>query len=138
MIKGWATLAIGLLAVLAIVGGLILTGGPGQARKERRDRQRENDLSNLSAMVTCLARENGNRLPKTIAPDPQCDWQVVLEDGFTGQSYRYQVTGPRSYRLCAEFELPPTGPRTRGARDDAGCISHDFVPMPTQTPGADP
>ena len=38
--KGWATIAIALLAAAALGGGLALSGGPGQGRKERRDEAR--------------------------------------------------------------------------------------------------
>ncbi|WP_347267824.1 hypothetical protein [Paracoccus sp. (in: a-proteobacteria)] len=129
MIRGWATAAIGLLAAAAVVAGLVLTGGPGQARKERRDRQRESDLASLAGMVDCLARENGGRPPAAIAATPACDWQVPLQDAFTGAAYVYEVTGPRSYRLCATFDLPPAGPPMRGSRDAQGCISHEVPPM---------
>lgn len=136
MIKGWATFTIGLLAVVAILVGLALTGGPGQARKERRDRERESDLSSIGGLVDCLARENGNRLPKVPEATAQCDWQVRLADPFTGQPYVYEVTGLRSYRLCAGFELPADDPPGRNRPDAQGCISREFVPVVPDPPGA--
>lgn len=136
MIKGWAAFAIALLAAVAVIAGLALTGGPGQARKERRDRERESDLSALARLVVCLARENGDRLPAALAITPQCDWQVRLADPFTGDAYRYEVTGPRSYRLCAGFELPPRRPSGPAARDATGCSARSFIPAGPQRPGA--
>lgn len=137
MIKGWATIAIALLAAAAVVAGLALTGGPGHARKERRDRERESDLANLGRLVVCLARENGDRLPETLATTPQCDWQVRLADPFTGAPYRYEVTGPRSYRLCAGFELPQPPRSGPWDRDAAGCSTRSFIPTGSQRPGAE-
>ena len=130
MTKGWATAAIVLIAALAIGAGLALTGGPGQARKERRDKQRENDLNMLARLVDCMATENRGQLPDALAPAPQCNWQVQLNDPFTKQPYRYQVTSPRSYQLCATFETPP--PKTRGpwGRDENGCVSRQYIRSP--------
>lgn len=137
MTKGWATIAIGLLAAIAVIAGLVVTGGPGHARKERRDQQRDGDLASLADMVACLARENGNRLPDQLAPSPQCNWQTPLTDAFSGRPYRYEVTGPRSYRLCADFDLPPPAARGMGARNAEGCVSREFLPDPASTPGAE-
>ena len=39
--RGWATAAIAVLAAAAVGGGLALSGGPGQGRKERRDEARQ-------------------------------------------------------------------------------------------------
>ncbi len=138
MIKGWATLAIALLAATAVVAGLALTGGPGHARKERRDRERENDLANLGRLVVCLARENGDRLPEMLDTTPRCDRQVRLADPFTGEPYRYEVTGPRSYRLCAGFELPQRRSPGLADRDATGCSTRTFIPAGPQRPGAGP
>ncbi|MEF9602927.1 hypothetical protein O4J55_11450, partial [Paracoccus sp. PXZ] len=126
MIKGWATIAIALLAAVAVVAGLALTGGPGHARKERRDRERESDLADLGRLVVCLARENDDRLPEALETTPPCDWQVRLADPFTGVPYRYEVTGPRSYRLCAGFELPPRRSPGLAERDATGCSTRSF------------
>ncbi|KRW95763.1 hypothetical protein [Paracoccus sp. MKU1] len=136
MIKGWATIAIALLAAVAVVAGLALTGGPGHARKERRDRERESDLADLGRLVVCLARENGDRLPEALETTPPCDWQVRLADPFTGVPYRYEVTGPRSYRLCAGFELPPRRSPGLAERDETGCSARSFIPAGPQRPGA--
>ncbi|SIR05136.1 hypothetical protein SAMN05421641_12235 [Paracoccus thiocyanatus] len=127
MTKGWAAIALALLAVAAVIAGLAATGGPGQARKERRDRERESDLANLSRLVLCLARENGDRLPATLKTSAECDWQLRLADPFTGAPYRYEAMDARSYRLCADFELPQRPP-ILGDRDAAGCIHRSFAP----------
>ncbi|MFC3570586.1 hypothetical protein [Paracoccus sp. TOH] len=136
MTRRWPTIAIGLLAAIAIVLGLALTGGPGQARKERRDRQREGDLSALATLVRCLADNNGRRLPARLETTPQCDWQARLADPFTGAPYRYEVTGPRSYRLCAGFELPEDRPPGLRDRDAEGCVRRDYLPSASAAPAA--
>lgn len=133
--RGWPAIGIGLFAALAIGAGLVLTGGPGQARKERRDSQRDSDLSALSALVRCLAEQEGRKLPQRLQITDDCGAQARLEDPFTGQPYRYEVTGPRSYRLCAGFELPEERPPGLGDRDAAGCVSREYLPSLPDTPG---
>lgn len=128
MTKGWATLALAIAAVVMIGAGLALTGGPGQARKERRDQDRESDLMALTGLVDCLALANRGQLPDRLVATAECDWHAALDDPFSGQPYRYERTGPRSYRLCAAFETPPTEPLAAWGRDSEGCISRMHVP----------
>ena len=130
MTKGWATVALLTVAAIVIGAGLALTGGPGQARKERRDQQRADDLSTLAGLVECLAGTNRGQLPDRLAVTLQCDWQAALNDPYTGQPYRYEATGPRSYRLCADFETPPPGTRRPWGRDANGCIGRQYAPSP--------
>lgn len=129
--KGWATAAIVALSVAAIVAGLALTGGPGTARKQNRDRDREQDLMALAAFVDCLATE-ANELPARIEPTRQCDRRLRMADPQTGAAYRYRVVDPGHYRLCADFELPPERPDDPWGRDAQGCIARDFRPDPAR------
>lgn len=130
MTKGWATAALVVIAVALIGVGLLLTGGPDQARKERRDQEREDDLGSLASLVDCLASANGGRLPDRLAQTSDCDWQARLADPFTNQPYRYERITERSYQLCATFETPP--PKTRGpwGRDENGCVSRQYIRSP--------
>ena len=125
--KGWAAIAQAVIAAIVIGAGLALTGGPVEARKERRDRERESDLATLTGLVDCLAQENRGQLPDRLAPTSECDWQSDLADPFTGQPYRYERTGPRGYRLCAGFETPPPDTRGPWGRDHDGCISRQYI-----------
>lgn len=129
MHKGWAAWLIAALAMVAVALGLYLTGGPDRARKEKRDREREQDLISLANWVDCLAAEQGG-LPARLQADPQCDWTLRTADPFTDVPYRYEVVAPRRYRLCAVFDLPPLRPDTRWGRDAQGCITRDFIPHP--------
>ena len=127
--KGWAAWIIAGLAVVAVVSGLGLVGGPAHARKQNRDREREQDLMTLANLADCLAAAQGV-LPKALAATDDCDWQLRHADPFTGAPYRYEVTGPRSYRLCASFELPRPRLGERWGRNEQGCISREFIPSP--------
>ncbi|HWL57555.1 MAG TPA: hypothetical protein VNQ78_12915 [Paracoccus sp. (in: a-proteobacteria)] len=125
MAKGWTTIAIGAVSAVAIVLGLLVAGGPGHARKQKRDAQREQDLVAMASWVDCLARQSGS-LPAVLAPAEQCPWTERLADPYSQEPYRYSVTGPHSYSLCANFELPPQRPADRWRRNAEGCISREF------------
>lgn len=101
------------LGIVAVVGGLFLTGSPESARREEFDDVRVNDLDRIAATIDqvwdqrealpddleALARERG----------------VVLRsvrDPRTERPYEYRVTGERTYELCAVFETEtPQVPR---------------------------
>ena len=130
MTKGWATAALVVIAGALIGAGLLLTGGPEQARKERRDQERADDLGSLTRLVDCLAGANGGRLPDGLAQTPECDWQARLVDPFTDQPYRYERITERSYQLCATFETPPPQTRRPWGRDADGCVSRQYIRSP--------
>lgn len=127
MPRGLVTWAIALVALAAVLLGLALVGGPDHARQQDRDRQRDQDLAQLASWAICLANETG-ALPQVLAPSPACDWRVPDADPRTGAAYRYQVTGPNAFRLCADYELPPPRPGDRWARDAQGCLGRDWWP----------
>lgn len=118
---------IAALAGAAVVLGLVLTGGPGHARKQARDVAREQDLMQIAHWVTCLANETG-QLPQALAASPACNWRLGARDPQGGTAYRYEVIGPNTFRLCAAFELPPVRPDDRWGRDADGCIRRDWWP----------
>lgn len=115
------------LAIAAIVLGLVLTGGPGHARKQARDTQREQDLMQIANWVTCLANDAG-KLPQQLVASAACNWRLPDRGPQGATAYRYEVTGPNAFRLCAEFELPPVRPGDRWGRDAQGCIRRDWWP----------
>lgn len=133
MLKGRAAFGIAALAVLAIVLGLVLTGGPGHARKERRDSTREQDLQALANWADCLATAQG-KPASSLETTPMCQGGLRMADPADGTPYRYEVTGPRSYRLCATFELPPQRPNDSWGRNAAGCLNREYIAA--ATPGA--
>lgn len=134
MPRGWPAMAIATLAVIAILGGLLLIGGPEQARKERRDQQRHADLAAMTGLVRCLADRNGGQLPQTLAAEPDCNGQIRMTDPGGGAPYRYQVTGPDSYQLCADFELPQERRIGWMDRDADGCVRREYRPA-NRVPG---
>lgn len=129
------TIAIGAVCALAVVAGLFLVGGPGHARKQKRDAQREQDLVAMASWIDCLAQGRGG-LPSAPAPLEQCPWDQRIADPYSQRAYRYEVTGPQTFRICAEFELPPQRPVDRWGRNPDGCVIREFrPPREERTPG---
>lgn len=99
----WAARAITVLALAMIIGGLILSGGPGQGRAERRDYQRSADLSQIEAQLLCLARQRG-RLVAKVDTTEACPDRPTLADPATGMPYEITAIDGQNLRICAEFE----------------------------------
>jgi hypothetical protein len=94
---------IGLVA-LAVISGLVVMGSPGEARARRLDERRVADLRGITR-ATNLYRTRHDRLPESLqelAQDPEVS--VHVRDPATGESYEYQVLGPKTYAVCARFE----------------------------------
>lgn len=128
--QGWASLAIAGLAAVVVVAGLVLAGGPGQARKERRDEARLRDLDDLSRHIGCLWRlGDGATFPADLAETPECPGPVRLTDRETGTAYRVEPLKGGAYRLCAPFELSPADQPRWAQRRDGDCVVFD-LPQP--------
>lgn len=124
--KGFASMGLAGLALAAVIAGLVLTGGPVQARKERRDETRSDDLMAIARQVECLADTSG-ALPAEVSATEVCPFTGRMADPFTGAAYSYTPLDTRNWRLCAVFETPPTEPRLPMGyppRDAVGCSVH--------------
>lgn len=122
----FASLALIVLTIGAIGLALWTIGGPGQARAERRDQVRMNDLQSLAQHFICLNRAG-------IGPDGQsdaCPEAARRTDPLTHEPYRVTEVSDTAIRLCAAFETPTTQ-QWWANRDDfdarTGCL---IVRMP--------
>ncbi|MFN3527082.1 MAG: DUF5671 domain-containing protein, partial [Paracoccus sp. (in: a-proteobacteria)] len=117
------------LGVLALLGGLWLTGGPGQGRAEQRDAARMADLEALAAQARCLALE-GREVPP-IGVSERCPEVVRAADPWTGADYLVEGIGRDRLRLCAVRE---TEPAWRDEVAGPGCVLVDLSDL-RATPG---
>jgi hypothetical protein len=119
-------LFIGVLAVVlgALVAGLVVVGGPGHARAEKRDDQRRADLRRVADAVIC---EAGGQAGFARA----CRGASDAADPLTGAAYDV-VRGEDAFEVCATFELASEEAETPwrealhfdGAR---GCLRYELV-----------
>ncbi len=102
--KRYASIAVALIAIATIAGGFYVVGTPQQARLERFDVQKVNDLQVLQPQIVYYwqaKRVLPAKLGDIVASGVNSS--IPLYDGQSGQQYGYQITGPRSFKLCATF-----------------------------------
>lgn len=101
-------LVVALLAVVAPVAvGLFVIGGPGEARSQRLDARRVDDLSAIAVAVDTYWTKY-RRLPGSLADlatDPATSVRSI-QDPSGGAPYEYRVSASPAYELCARFERP--------------------------------
>lgn len=114
-------IALSALVLSGVLAGLWTVGGPNQARSERRDAIRLDDLNALNWHLRCLDR-TGEGLDRDAADCPE---RPRDHDPFTGELYRIEILSDGGIRLCAEFEndLPHNSwLRARESRAAPGCL----------------
>jgi hypothetical protein len=118
-----ASLALIGLTVGLIVLALWTIGGPEQARAERRDQERMNDLHSLAQHLICLNRqglEPGDR--SEACPDAARRPNDPLAD----DPYRVEAVSEEFVRVCANFETGLTGHWWGNSNDfdlETGCLT---------------
>jgi hypothetical protein len=95
--------AVTTIVVGAVVTAIILLDPPGVQRQRKMDARRIEDLMSIQR----AAEEYWIR-HKALPPDlatlgKEPGLVVPTNDPETGAAYVYEVTGPKSYRLCAVF-----------------------------------
>ena len=103
-------IGVALLTVVVIGSGFFIIGTPGFVRNLRYDEQKVSDLQNIQYQVVNHYQQK-RALPQSLDAlnDPLSSYMVPM-DAQTEAAYRYEVTGPLSFRLCATFneETPDT------------------------------
>jgi len=85
----------------ALAGGFLIIGTPAEQRALSFDKKRSNHLLQIANAVDVHWEHNG-QLPASLDEVTNL-WVREAADPETGAPYRYQVTGERSYQLCATF-----------------------------------
>ncbi|MGP9804546.1 DUF5671 domain-containing protein [Paracoccus sp. NSM] len=106
------------LALVMVVAGIWVSGGPAAGRAEQRDQERWSDLDAIAFQAVCLAGE-GVAVPPVVATEA-CPDLPNLVDRQTGAPYRIALARPGMVRICAEMESEamarrpsPAGPGCR-------------------------
>jgi hypothetical protein len=101
-----------LVVVTAITFGILLTGGPFQARIDRFDKLRYNNLVYIAVSLTCDRKPNKPLpdLPGKLKLSSFADYcqsifiqDKALIDNETGEPYKYTRINSREFKVCAEF-----------------------------------
>lgn len=102
------------VALAAIVAGVLAVGSPGETRLVQLDARRVDDLQGIMAAADSFWARN-ERLPNSLtelAAEPRTNINIL--DPVSGDAYLYQTTGPASFELCTAFDRPspPTARRS--------------------------
>lgn len=137
---GKAARLIALCAAAAVLAGLVVGGGPKQARMENRDQDRLNDLLQISVNIDCQVGVL-RRLPDAPQTSEACPTALRLTDPHSGAPYDYARIDSRHWRICAAFEMPQRiGTNPYGAQFDRerGCMVFSLPPdAVAETPAPD-
>ena len=95
--------ALGVVFILALVGGFMLSGTPQERQKLVRDRERVSELQSISWQVQSYYDQE-QALPPSLAFLSSGYVSQEPVDPLTDQTYRYQSGEGLSYQLCATFE----------------------------------
>ena len=102
----WLGGAAIVIVTAAIVAGLFVIGGPGEARLERLDSERTGDLRRIEYAVAEVWHRT-EALPPSLDSLRAAN-QLAAEDLFdptTNEPYDYRVLSDSTYALCATFDL---------------------------------
>lgn len=108
----WVVWAIAGMTLVMITGGLIVTGGPVQGQKERRDNVRRNDLAALYQHARCISASE-QRNDGDLSATSHCPDEPRLIDPYSGEAYDIEPLQDRHLRLCARFEISADDMRRR-------------------------
>ncbi|KND50871.1 MAG: hypothetical protein AB202_00495 [Parcubacteria bacterium C7867-007] len=102
------------LAVVVIVSGFFVIGSPQKIRMLRYDAQKVSDLYSLQNQIL-----NYWQVKQVLPADLNStvdtfSYQSVPMDPQSKQPYGYTVTGPLSFEICADFNLPSPDTANRG------------------------
>lgn len=103
MLGRWLVIAASVVVVTTVIAAILVMGSPSTQRELRLDQKRVGDLGRIANAVRNHAERHG-ALPKdltTLASQPG-RW-ISFVDPKDGSPYAYEVTGARTFRLCAVF-----------------------------------
>jgi hypothetical protein len=86
----------------AVAAGLVLVGSPAEARLQRLDDRRVDDLTGLANAID-LAWTRTGRLPGSL---DEAAAGVPPHDPDSAEPYAYREIGRGTYELCATFARP--------------------------------
>lgn len=122
------------IVTAAIVVGFFIVGSPQEERLRRFDEQRISDLQYLQSQIIQYWQSKEG-LPENleILRDDLRGVTVPI-DPQTGEGYGYEVRGPLTFSLCANFARPVRNSVSNGARPSLGREIAKPVPMPIYRP----
>ncbi|RJQ26049.1 hypothetical protein C4565_07475 [Candidatus Parcubacteria bacterium] len=102
---------VSIFVLIAIVGGIFVTGSPFEARKRKIDDQRVSDLSMIQSSVIEYWQNKGE-LPENLSQlNDNLRGILIPKDPETNKEYGYGTKGNETFVLCAIFATTSDGGR---------------------------
>lgn len=100
----WLAIVASVVVAATLVAAIVVMDSPAEQREQRMDARRVQDLQRLERAVASYHAMHKS-LPADMATiEAQPGWDLAAVDPESGQPYAYEVTGERSYRVCASFD----------------------------------
>ena len=102
-VRKLAFVGVVVLVAAAVVAGLVISGSPAEQRRLRADERRVSDLQQLARAIQSYYMETTS-LPDGL--DALVNGWIssgLPRDPESEAGYDYEITGDRTFRLCAEF-----------------------------------
>jgi hypothetical protein len=93
------------IVVLSVISAIFLLDPPGVQRLRRLDARRVRDLKNITYSIDSYWERKKSLPPDLATIEKEPGLRTALKDPQTGIAYDYDVTTPKSYKLCAVFAL---------------------------------
>jgi hypothetical protein len=92
-----------IIVIGAVITAIVLLDPPGVQRQRKMDARRIDDLINIQRAAEVYWTRHKVLPPDLARLGKESGIVVPANDPETGAPYIYEVTGPKSYRLCAVF-----------------------------------
>ena len=96
-------IAASVVVTATLVGAIWMMGSPSAQREANLDGRRIDDLSQIDRLLDEHLSTHEGLPPDLATLAKQPGRQMSIVDPVDATPYEYQVTGARSYRLCAVF-----------------------------------
>jgi hypothetical protein len=115
----WLAVAAGVVVVATVVAAIVVMGSPSAQRTAKLDDRRVRDLDRIVDVIGHYVEREHSLPPDlaTLAREP--GRRLAIVDPVDGSPYGYEITGARTFRLCAVFatdtaKSPEGSERRRG------------------------
>ena len=127
----WLAIAASVVVAMALVAAVWVIGSPSTQRQANLDGRRVDDLNHIGRLLDDHLSAHDALPPNLATLAEQPGRRLSIVDPVDGTPYEYQVTGARTYRLCAVFvtdtsEIPATAGPWRAEEWAHGTGRHCF------------
>lgn len=120
-----------IIVLASIIGAFAYIGSPMTQRAKRFDQERTSDLQNIQRQIINNWQRKG-QLPATLLDmEDSISGYKIPTDPESGKNYEYNLTGDKSFQLCAVFKLSTEEINRGSAKTRSGYISDVYYPGDT-------